>query len=639
MERRKLLALLGGSVSLGVAGCLGGDDDNGDDDDGDDDTDDDVDAAFTVEITSSTDGVDPGETVTVEWEVINSDGPEATRTVAFSVDGRERDTAEVDLGENQREIGEFTYTPTADETGEVTVTVGVEDDEDSVPVTVREPAEAFFAVEITSPSPVRVESGDVASIGWAVENTGDLADTQTLVFGVDGDQIADEGVTLDGGETATGSFSYQPGMSEEGQELTATVESDDESEAVQVEVTEDLVAVSGFGATAEQARVAIDTDEPAADLAAVETDEPFVELDGTVFADGSWESTAFDVPDLVAVLSGLETEEDDDSPGAVESFLRDREYDELLEEVAEIIERFRFDEQQADAAGELLGVVAEAELGLPGLVGGIVAGVLEHPGDVADPVGEVQAEIDGLIQDLSGLLGDGDEIDTIEGVIELFGPFVLDDPPEFDEVDDVIGAFFEQLDEDGDEEDEDEGGLLDELSLQADPDRVVGTMDPSAEGVELLVTVPLSTVTLAAEFGDTELPEARFDLDLELTTGESNAFEGDIDLDTATDSATATVVDNEFTADLTEFDLLGLVEDADLVAVVGALLDGLDIDPDEEGLDLPTLVADLDVPALVADGDPLALVDERIEDEPGRHAVEADLELEFEDLGAVLGGE
>ena len=628
MERRKLLALLGGSVSLGVAGCLGGDDD--DDEEGEDDE-----AEFTVEITSSTDSVDPGETVTVDWEVINPDGLEATRTVAFGVDGQERDTAEVSLGANQREVGAFSYTPTADETGELTVTVGVEDDEDSVPVTVREPADARFAVEITSPSPVRVESGDVASVEWAVENTGDVTDTQTVLFSVDGEEIGDEAVTLDGGGTATGSFTYQPGVSEEGAALAATVETDDEADEIQIEVTEELLAVSGFDATAEQARVAIDADEPAAELAAVETDEPFVELAGTVFGDGSWESTAFDVPDLVAVLSGLETESEEDSPGAVESFLRDREYDELLQEVAEIIEAFRFSEQQAEAAGELLGVVAEAELGLPGLVGDIVDDVLEHPGDVADPVEEVRAEIDGLVQNLSGILGDGDEIETIEGLIELFAPFVLDD--DFEPGDDPIGAFFEQLD--AEDDDEDEGGLLDELSLQAEPDPVVGTMDPAVEGTELLVTVPISTVTLAAEFGDgTEPPEAAFDLDLELTTGESNAFEGAIELDPAADTASATVVDNEFTADITEFDLRGLVEDADLVAVVEALLEGLDIDPDEEGLDVPQLVADLDVPQLVEDGEPLALVDERIDDSPGRHAVEADLELRFEDLEAVLAG-
>jgi len=189
------------------------------------------------------------------------------------------------------------------------------------------------------------------------------------------------------------------------------------------------------------------------------------------------------------------------------------------------------------------------------------------------------------------------------------------------------------------------GELLAPVTVGVEPEPVDGLVDPDpapsnvpdgAPEAFVLMTIPLTTVTLLPEVDPTSAqdpPEIEFDLGIELTTGVSNNLGGGFDPDTG-GAATATVLDNEFTADITEFDLLELVEELDFVALLETAFEELGIDPEE--YDIEQIIEDLDIPSIIENAELLELVDDLIEDEPGRHAVEADLALEFDDLDAVF---
>jgi hypothetical protein len=558
MERRRLLALVGGSASLGLAGCLGGDGGDGSD---------------------------------------NSSG----------------DNGDDGVGEPG--------------------------------------AEANLVVEIQSATE-SVEPGESATVSWTVENTGDLEGTQTLVFTVDGNQEDSEEVTVDGGETASGEFSYTTaGDSEES--VRATVESDNSNSSVDIVFGVEIV--SGFSAIAESARAAIDanpeqyTGTEAGPFTALDTGEPLVELSAETFSDGNWESTQFDVPGLVDLLLGLDPNQIvsdlvagfDIQADLVEAFT----LNELIQEIAAAIEGFYFSTEQSEAAADLLQILAEEfELPAPSILSGVVQGILEHPDfgedeQGGDPVDVIAA----IMQDLIGFLpsvvdGLDSPPETVEDLLVAVTGFIKAIPN--GEIDQILPFLEETL------AGVDFEGLLSDFSLAVDPAPVSGTMESAGEE-ELLVTVPLTTVTVAADLGEgfsTDPPEIDLELDLELTTGTSGNLAGGIDLDTETDTADATVVENELTADLTEFDLVGLVEELNVAELLAGLFQAL------LGIDLRTRVPEtfdaydsfdehvgrLDPVSLVEEGEPLGLVAGLITDEPGRHAVVADLAMEFDDLGAVV---
>jgi hypothetical protein len=663
MERRRLLALLGGSASLGLAGCLGGGGDDSDDssdnntgDNGDDGGEDNgepsAEANLGVEIQSATESVEPGGSATVSWTVENTGDLEGTQTLVFTVDGSQEGSEEVTVGGGETASGEFSYTTAGDASGELSVAVATDDDEASTSVDVL--AAASFAVNIAAPGPVRVEAGSEATIPWMVENTGDLEGTQTLVFTVDGSQEGSEEVTVGGGETVSGEFSYTTaGDSEES--IQATVASDNGNASV--DIVFGVEVVSGFSATAESARAAIDsnpeqyTGTEAEPFTTLDTGEPLVELSAETFSDGNWESTQFDVPDLVDVLLGLDPNQlvsdlvagFDIQADLVEAFT----LDELVQEIAAAIEGFYFSTEQSEAAAALFQILAGEELlelPAPSILADVVQGVLEHPdfgedGQSENPVDVIATSIQDLLEFLpSAVEGLDSPPETVEDLLVAVTGFV-DGIPE-GEIDQILPFLEEAL------AGVDFEGLLSDFSLAADPAPVSGTMESTGEE-ELLVTVPLTTVTVEADLGEgfsTDPPEIDLDLGLELTTGTSGNLAGGIDLDTETDTADATVVDNEFTADLTEFDLVGLVEGLDVAELLAGLFQAL------LEIDLRTRVPEtfdkydsfdehvqrLDPVSLVEEGEPLGLVAGLITDEPGRHAVVAELAMEFDDLGAVV---
>jgi hypothetical protein len=165
-------------------------------------------AFFAVEITDIDAEVAAGTEVAVAYEVENTGTATATQSIEFTVDGTVEDTASsvtLDGGETRNDT--FVYATGESDTPEITVAVASANTTATETVTVNK--EALFAVEITDIDEV-VTEGEPVTVEYAVENTGDTAETQDIGFTVEGALVDTEAnVTLAGGETFTGEFGYE----------------------------------------------------------------------------------------------------------------------------------------------------------------------------------------------------------------------------------------------------------------------------------------------------------------------------------------------------------------------------------------------------------------------------------------------
>jgi|GEM_PF-369693 len=121
------------------------------------------------------------------------------------------------------------------ETGDSRLFISAGDDVDVIPVEVEDAP--FFAVEITETnSPV--EETDTLDVTVDIENIGTEEDTQSLELIIDGEirDTTDE-FTLEPGETDQQTLSWTTGEGDAG-EYTAIVQSDDDSDQIDVEVVE-----------------------------------------------------------------------------------------------------------------------------------------------------------------------------------------------------------------------------------------------------------------------------------------------------------------------------------------------------------------------------------------------------------------
>lgn len=620
MERRKLLTLMGGTVTAGLAGCLGGDgdDDGGGDNGGDDGNGDDNGsqnpANFAVEITSATDSVEIGGSMTVEWEVENTGGQEGTQTVVFSVGGSEQGSEEVTVGGGETSSGEFSYTATESDAGEITATVETDDDSAEASVTVPEPAN--FSVSITAISPIQIGAGSQATVPWEVENTGDLEGTQTVVFSVGGSEEGSEEVTLGGGETASGEFTYASGEDQAGQELDATVATDNSEASTTILPTGNLPDLT---ASAQQLGLGLDAEPeeyPDKDLTELDPSGPLVEATGNINDDGTWESTNVSVPDLIDLLTesdlggvlsdfleGIDVEED---------IINEFEFEALKTALIDFLDSLQATEEQAAAISDFVGSL-NLDIGLPIPLGDLIEEILLSPEEQVNSLLDLLGvgNMEALVNTIIGFI---DEVE--EGDYAGLKQFLIET---------VEGLNL--------------GEILSGFSIDVEPEPIQGVFDPDAEGTDLLMTFPLTTVTLVPSIGDSdaEPPEVDLDLGIELTTATSGNLTGSVDLDTEGDSATATVVNNEFTLDLEQFDLGGLVGGLDFRSLFETLYEVLEVDPQEQGIDLEELVPAMDIPSLVENGELVQFVLFFIDDESGRHAVQAALDMSFKDLDAALG--
>ncbi len=176
-----------------------------------------------------------GEEAVVDYTVTNTGGVLDTQDIEFYVDDVLIETEEdvtVDGGSEYH--GEFIWTP--EELEEYDLKVASEDDQDEVTVTVVEDP-AFFDVEIVDYDE-EVFKGENVTVGYKVENTGDLEDTQTIMF-YRAEVLDDwKDVTLDGGEVHEGEFVWTEADSLG--EHTVQVLSDDDADEVTVSILEEL---------------------------------------------------------------------------------------------------------------------------------------------------------------------------------------------------------------------------------------------------------------------------------------------------------------------------------------------------------------------------------------------------------------
>jgi hypothetical protein len=400
-------------------------------------------------------------------------------------------------------------------------------------------------------------------------------------------------------------------------------------------VEPDQSVVSSFTAEATTARIAIDTDNPEQQQE-IDIGAPLVTIEnGTISDNGDMVAATADivVPDLIDVLLGLDPkqvvidilqaidiqEDIIDNP--------DVTLDNLLQQISDFLFKLDLDATQAGAIGELVGILA-AEFNLPGgtLLEQIISGLLEDP---------TVANLESLLNTIAEQFVDGppNEVNNMEDLLTVVTALV--DGVENGDFAGLKSFLITQIQELNLE------NLLSIITIEVDPDPIEGTWDPTVDSPDVLMDFPLTTVTLTpildVENPPADPPELEFSLDITLTSGESNALSGEVpSLDTGNNTAQATVVDNEFTADITEFDLVGLVEDLDLVSLIETIFDLLNIDPTEYDFDIGQFVDDANITSIVENAELLKLLDGLIQDEPGRHAVEADLDMTFDDLDSAL---
>ncbi|ERH09746.1 MAG: hypothetical protein J07HX64_01507 [halophilic archaeon J07HX64] len=423
--------------------------------------------------------------------------------------------------------------------------------------------------------------------------------------------------------------------------LGAGAASGDETVASSDSVEATQEAVSTFTATATNASLAIDVDDPTDESNRIQLDtgSPLLELSGNEQREISdpgineygtlmASPDQIDVPDLVEVILGLNPtativdiiEGIDIQQDIIDAL--DLQTD-VVDPLVDFINQLELSETQASAIGQLIDILDQEFGFIPPVIGDLIdvqdffTGLLLNPG----------SQIAG-IPFLLTLLGIEDMQDLVDTVISFIdGVNTVSGLKQF--IIDQVQAF-------------DLAGSLEPVSLETELNGIEGEVDPNADVVDLLMSFPLETasITPSIDLPDTsqDLPPVDFALGIDLTTGESGALTGGFseNADSPDLDPTGTVVNNQFTADITEFDLLGIVNELDFVAILEFVFNSLGIDPGQyPDFTIQEFVDDADIPSIIENAELLQLLDDQITDQPGRHLVTADVEFNFEDLDAV----
>lgn len=405
-------------------------------------------------------------------------------------------------------------------------------------------------------------------------------------------------------------------------------------------VGSDQTLVSTVGAEATAARVAIDTDpsefanNPDQVLQEINTDQPLVTItDGEIYEDGTLtvDDGNIAVPDLIDILLALDPKQLIlDFINGLDIYadvINEYNFENLKQQLIDFIDGLGVTDEQVTAVENLLNVLdSEFDLGIP--VSLIPFDTLLQTPEDGIP------ELINLIESLADNVEEiNDMLSLMKGIVGLVNSIVIDDPAnELEGVEDLLPFVADQVAALNLE------NILGLLNITVTSTPIDGTVDPDKDPLEM--EVPLEGPELKVELDTVDGPDpvfVQFDqLSVTLTTGTSGNLAGDFTPDTAADTATAVVVDNEFTANITEFDLTGLVQKLNLEELITALFDLANIDPAEyPDFDIPTFVSNIDLPTLVENANLLELIDNLIQDESGRHAIEADLDMTFQDLQAV----
>ena len=273
-------------------------------------------AHFDVDIDAD-ESVTEGETVDVEATVENTGGATDTQDVSVAI-ADEETTETVELAAGDSETVDLAWETEAGDAGEYEATAESEDDSASTTVVVEEaPDAAFFAVDVSTNSPIEV--GETAEVVADVENTGELEGTQDVTVSLDGEETT-ETLTLEADESASVELEAQidePGTYEAS---AASANDSDTAELVVLEPANFDVAIDAdesvtegetvdVEATVENTGEVEDTQDVTVAIADEETTES-VALDAgdSETVDLAWETEAGDAGEYVATA-----ESEDDS--------------------------------------------------------------------------------------------------------------------------------------------------------------------------------------------------------------------------------------------------------------------------------------------------------------------------------------
>jgi len=190
-------------------------------------------AQFEVEL-SPTEAAPAGEDLSVEATVTNTGGVTDTQQVTVTVGESPVAERELTLAGGESETVAVEYTTADADTPAVDIAVATGDATATGTATVLEPA-ALTVTSVTVDEPV--VAGEDLVVEYTVENTGEVEATQAVTLGVDGETVATDTVTLDGGERETVTTTHS--TTEGGVTLDVTVTTDHDSASVQVAVGTD----------------------------------------------------------------------------------------------------------------------------------------------------------------------------------------------------------------------------------------------------------------------------------------------------------------------------------------------------------------------------------------------------------------
>jgi hypothetical protein len=196
-------------------------------------------ANFSVSITGTNSSVTEGEDLTIDYDVTNTGDLSGTQDITLNISGigtnLDIDNS-VTLDGGEPASGTLTYTTQDGDAGSYTATVASENDSETTPVTIDEPA--FFNVAINSTnSPV--DEGETLLVNGTVTNTGDVAGTQTLnLTDFNGDEQSNTSVTLNPGQSKSIQLNWTTGSGDDGTgNVTLFSEDDNATTKVTVNAT------------------------------------------------------------------------------------------------------------------------------------------------------------------------------------------------------------------------------------------------------------------------------------------------------------------------------------------------------------------------------------------------------------------
>lgn len=174
--------------------------------------------------------VSPGDAVAFTATVNNTGGITGEKPVTFEFGGRELLVEDTNLSSGNTQTVATTFTPRVSDVGANTVVASTPDEESSTTVTVREPAtfEADLSVSDTA------IANDTLTATVSVRNAGgNASNNQTVRLLADGEEVANDSVTVTGGQTQPVTLSYTP--TQQGDvEILAVTNDDTDSETVSV---------------------------------------------------------------------------------------------------------------------------------------------------------------------------------------------------------------------------------------------------------------------------------------------------------------------------------------------------------------------------------------------------------------------